>query len=266
MAYPTVQAPYGLIPINLIGGQVFAGATRQIPISSGYATSIFYGDVVNLSSSGVLAKDTGTTTATPVGVFLGCSYTDPTFGQVYRQYYPTGTVADDIVAYVQDDPDALFKVAAVSGTTVIAAPGRTFVGNNAALVQNTGSTTTGNSAVAVTDFATTNTLPIRVIDVVPDTSITTTATVTTTSGSTSATLSAANADILKFMGISGTGIAANTTVSAISGTSLTLSANATASGTVTLTFVGYPEVIVKWNAPSATGQAGGHQYLNATGV
>ena len=36
MAYPTVQAPYGLIPINLIGGQVFAGATRQIPIASGY--------------------------------------------------------------------------------------------------------------------------------------------------------------------------------------------------------------------------------------
>jgi hypothetical protein len=68
------------------------------------------------------------------------------------------------------------------------------------------------------------------------------------------------------MAVSGTGIAAGTTVSAISGTSLTLSANATASGTVTLTFVGYPEVVVKWNAPSATGQAGGHQYLNATGV
>ncbi len=32
MAYPTVSAPYGLQPINLIGGQVFAGATRQLPI------------------------------------------------------------------------------------------------------------------------------------------------------------------------------------------------------------------------------------------
>ena len=115
---------------------------------------------------------------------------------------------------------------------------------------------------------TTATLPIRVIDVVPDTSIVTTATATTTSGSTAVTLSAANADILKFMAISGTGIAANTTVAAISGTSLTLSANATASGTVTLTFVGYPELVCKWNAPNVTGQtvAGGHQYLNPTGV
>ena len=35
MAYPTVSAPYGLKPINLIGGQVFAGATRQRRIASG---------------------------------------------------------------------------------------------------------------------------------------------------------------------------------------------------------------------------------------
>jgi hypothetical protein len=46
MAYPTVNAPYGLIPINLIGGQVFAGANRHLPIASGYSTAIFYGDIV----------------------------------------------------------------------------------------------------------------------------------------------------------------------------------------------------------------------------
>lgn len=266
MAYPIVNGPYGLIPINLIGGQVFAGATRQIPIASNYNTSIFYGDPVKLVSSGTLERDTPDAAMTPVGVFLGCSYTDPTFGKVFRQYYPQNTVASDIVGYVQDDPDALFKVAMVSGTTVIAAIGRTFVGNNAAMVNNAGSTATGNSAAAATDPATTDTLPLRIIDVVPDTAIVTTATATTTNGSDAVTLSAANPEILKFMAISGTGIAAGSTVSAISGTSLTLSANATASGTVTLTFVGYPEVIVKWNAPSATGQAGGHQYLNATGV
>jgi hypothetical protein len=172
MAYPTVDAPYGLKPINLIGGQVFAGATRQIPIASGYATNLLNGDVVKLVSNGTLEKDTGTTTATPVGIFLGCRYTDPSLGyELYSQYFPANTVASDIVAYVADDPDQLFKVAVVSGTTVIAGVGRTVVGNNVALVQNAGTTTTGNSKVAVlsTSAATTNTLPIRVIDVIPDT-------------------------------------------------------------------------------------------------
>jgi hypothetical protein len=172
MAYPTVDAPYGLKPINLIGGQVFAGATRQIPIASGYATSIFNGDVVKLVSDGTLEKETGTTTATPVGVFLGCSYTDPTLKyKLFSQYYPASTVASDIVAYVADDPDQLFKVAVVSGTTVIAGYGRTIVGNNVPLVQNAGSATTGNSAVAVNggSAATTVSLPLRIIDVVPET-------------------------------------------------------------------------------------------------
>ena len=171
MAYPTVNGPYGLIPINLIGGQVFAGATRQIPIASAYATGIFFGDVVKLSSDGILVKDTGTTTATPVGVFLGCSYTDPTYGKVFRQNFPAGTVAADIMAYVQDDPDALFKVAIVSSGTTIGTVQRTAVGNNAALVQNAGNTTTGNSGVAIDDtVATTASLPIRIIDLVPETS------------------------------------------------------------------------------------------------
>ena len=41
-----VTAPYGLKPINLIGGQVFAGSTRMYPIQYGLATDIFYGDFI----------------------------------------------------------------------------------------------------------------------------------------------------------------------------------------------------------------------------
>ena len=172
MAYPSVSAPYGLIPINLIGGQVFAGATRQIPIASASATAIFFGDVVELNSSGTLSKSTGTDSATPVGVFMGCSYTDATFGKVFRQYYPASTSASDIMAYVEDDPSALFKVAVVSATTTISYVNRTAVGNNAVLVQNTGSTVNGNSKVAVSSTtATTSTWPVRIIDVVPETAI-----------------------------------------------------------------------------------------------
>ncbi len=172
MAYPSVSAPYGLIPINLIGGQVFAGATRQIPIASGSGTAIYYGDVVELNSGGTLSKSTGTDAATPVGVFLGCSYTDPTFGKVFRQYYPASTTASDIMAYVEDDPSALFKVAVVSSGTTISYVNRTAVGNNAVLVQNAGSTVNGNSKVAVSSTTnTTSTWPVRVIDVVPETAI-----------------------------------------------------------------------------------------------
>ena len=172
MAYPTVSAPYGLLPINLIGGQVFAGATRQIPIASGSATAIFYGDVVKLNSDGTLDKDTGTDAATPVGVFLGCTYVDPTFGLTFRQYYPGALTNSTIKAYVQDDPDALFKVAVTSSGTTIGYVNRTSVGNNAVLTQNAGSTATGNSKVSIDNTtATTSTWPVRIIDVVPETAI-----------------------------------------------------------------------------------------------
>ena len=123
MAYPTVSAPYGLKPINLIGGQVFAGATRLLNIASGYATSIFYGDVVQIDTagSGTIVKDTGNTTANPVGVFLGCSYVNSQGQTIFTQYFPANTTAPTgttITAYVADDPDQLFKVVLVAGTTV----------------------------------------------------------------------------------------------------------------------------------------------------
>jgi hypothetical protein len=174
MAYPTVSAPYGLKPINLIGGQVFSGATRLMEIASGYATDIFYGDLVKRVSDGTIEKDAGTTTATPVGVFLGVSFTNASTGQIQQQqYYPASTAIKSgtkIFAVVADDPDTLFQVAVVSGTTVITGVGISAIGNNATLVQNAGSTITGDSKVALLDStATTNTLPIRIIDVVRDT-------------------------------------------------------------------------------------------------
>jgi len=174
MAYPTVSAPYGLKPVNLIGGQVFAGSTRLMQIASGYATNIFYGDLVKRISDGTIEKDTGTTTATPCGIFLGVQFTNGSTGQVQQQqFYPASQAiksGTQIFAVVADDPDTLFQVAVVSGTTTISGVGISAIGNNATLVQNAGSTTSGNSAVAILDStATTNTLPIRIIDVVRDT-------------------------------------------------------------------------------------------------
>jgi hypothetical protein len=173
MAYPTVSGPYGLQPINLIGGQVFAGSTRLIPIASGSGTSIFYGDVVRLNTGGTLSKVSTTSSATDaVGIFLGCQFTNPSTKQLLQQqYYPASTVASDIQAFVLDDPDALFKVAVTAaGTSTISGVTRAAVGQQSALIQTTGSTTTGDSNVSLS--ATTGTaaaLPFRIVDVIPET-------------------------------------------------------------------------------------------------
>lgn len=153
---------YGLRPINLMGGRAFNHSVRLMKITDSYGTNIFYGDAVKLANTGTVEKDTGTTAATPVGVFLGCTYTDPNLGyKLHRQYWPASTVATDNYAYVIDDPFALFQIQAAGPIT------QTHIGNNVALVQGAGSTVTGNSGVtAGTTPATTNTLPLRIIDFV----------------------------------------------------------------------------------------------------
>jgi hypothetical protein len=172
MAYPTVAGPYGFQPINLIGGQVFAGATRQIPIASGSGTSIFYGDVVRLNTGGTLSRVSTTDSATDaVGIFLGCAFTNPTTKQfLQQQYYPASTVASDIVAYVCDDPDTYFKVAVLSNSTTIGGMTQTDIGNNVAILVTAGSTTAGDSNEGVSaTTGTATTLPFRVIAGVPET-------------------------------------------------------------------------------------------------
>lgn len=173
MAYPTVSAPYGLSPVNRIDGMAYAGATRQIPIAAGYATAIFNGDTVKLDASGFLVADTGTNNATPVGVLVGCQFVNSSSQQVQGQYYPAAasTATNVAIGYVVDDPMVAFKVAVVSSGTTIGTVGRAVVGSNMTLVQNLGLTTTGDSSVAVlaASTSTTNTLPVRVIDVVYET-------------------------------------------------------------------------------------------------
>ena len=173
MAYPEVSAPYGMVPVNLLGGQVYAGQTRELPIGQNETTAIFYGDVVTLDTNGNVTKVTTTATATTIGVFLGCTYIDPNTSQpVYKQFYPGAVNVAGMQAYVQDDPDQLYKVAVVSTGTTIGYLTQAAVGKNVSLVQNTGSTANGDSKNAVLNTTDTETtLPIRVVDVVPETAI-----------------------------------------------------------------------------------------------
>lgn len=173
MPYPIVDAPYGFKPVNLIGGQVFSGSTRNYPIAYNYGTNIFYGDFVQLSSGyvNILANTIAGNAA--VGVFLGCYYTNPSTKQrVYSQFYPANTLAGDITAIVCDDPDTVFKAAVVTaaGTTTIASASSILVGQNMAGNTSTGSISTGNSAGGVVT-ATASAGNFRVLGLVPDTQI-----------------------------------------------------------------------------------------------
>jgi hypothetical protein len=185
MAYPTVSAPYGLVPINSVDGKPYAGATRQLPIASTYNTAIFNGDIVAVVDGGTIAKsgvtDDSTTTAAnyTYGVFVGVQYVNSQGQTVQAQYYPGNAAATSAVAYVVDDPMAAFKVAVVFANSVVTTVNRSIVGVNMAIDQGTGSTTTGNSGagvlVATDNLGNAATLPVRAVSVVPETATSATA-------------------------------------------------------------------------------------------
>mgnify|MGYP003337720385 CR=1 FL=1 len=275
MAYPTVDKPYGLKPINLIGGQVFSGSTRMYNINYAYSTDIFYGDFVALVRGNLeRISVTSGTAGTLVGVFLGCSYTNPTTKQKqFSQYWPASTAAGDAVAYVCDDPDTVFQAAVCSATTVIASGARAMIGQNLECINNTGNLNTGNSynaLAAPTDTpATTSSLPIRVIGVVPETAVSL-GTATYTSIST-ATVTCSALPFALPVGTDVGSLAANgqyissgsfvDTAAAAGATSFILNqAPATAFvASSTLVFMQYPELLVKINF-------GQHQYYAGTSI
>ena len=290
MAYPTVSAPYGLKPVNLIGGQVFAGSTRQLAIQYNYGINIFFGDVVSITRGYIarLPVTSGPTSGNdPVGVFLGCSFTNPVTKQkTFSQFWPANTLAGDAIAYVTDDPDTLFKVAAVTanGVTTVGSVARSMIGQNIQGSELAGNINTGDSYIAVlsatTTVATTATFPYRIVDVVPDTAVSTTATLSSGGGTTTLTTSVLptalpyGAEVL-YLAANGQLIATGSWVAAAvtaGATSVTLNAQAgtlNAGGSAstgitipngsTLVFIQYPEAIVKINF-------GVHGYYNATGA
>lgn len=172
MAYPAIEAPSGLVPVNRLDGMPYAGATRQFKVASGYNTSIFNGDAVKVDgTTGTVVREAADAQMDVIGIFLGCSYTDPVLKYtIHSQYFPANTVASDIVAYVVDDPNVVFKVAIVSSGTTIGSMAQTDLGGNAQLIDNSGDAATGKSAVAVSDTtATTATLPVKVVGLVEET-------------------------------------------------------------------------------------------------
>ena len=160
----TTATPNGAEPVNTLSASgSYSGKVRHMKIANNYGTAIFYGDFVKPVAAGGVELDAGTATLTPIGIFVGCSYTDPTSNQLtFSQYYPASTAADDISAYVVDDPDLVFKIqadATLAQTTMFL---------NAGAVQTAGSTDFGRSknALDASTAATTATLPLRIVEFV----------------------------------------------------------------------------------------------------
>jgi hypothetical protein len=290
MAYPVIDAPYGFKAINELNGLPYAGATRQFPIARSYGTDLFYGDLVQLTTDGTLIKTSYSAASSPttpiagaIGVFVGCQFTNPTTKQLqFSQYYPASTAANDILAFVIDDPSALFKVVMVGQTSsesnTVSAVGyanQSFIGTNVYAVTGVaGSTTTGNSKMAVSGDGPSNgtgnvrvassDLPFRVVSVVPETAYTVVG--TGTSSSTTITLDAAVTGLQAGMAVvcaaaSAGGQPGNYNyVTNVNGTTVTVAKTLTAATAGSqFTFIGYPEVLVKWNQ-------GWHSYQFATAL
>lgn len=276
MAYPTVSGPYGLKPVNLIGGQVFAGSTRSLPIMYGYSTNIFYGDFVKLNR-GFVERQAVTTAggaAGMVGIFLGCSFTNPTTKQKqFSQYWPASTAAGDAVAIVCDDPDTVFQAAIVTanGGTTIGSGAQALVGQNLQASDKAGNTNTGDSAngLLVPADPTVSTYVARVVGLVTDTAASLGS--ATYSSISTATVTCSALPFALPVGTDVGSLASNgqyipsgsfvATAANAGATSFVMNAApsaAFASG-ATLVFTQYPEVLVKLNF-------GIHEYYTATAV
>jgi hypothetical protein len=274
MAYPTIDAPYGVKPVNLIGGQVFAGSTRNLPIQYNYATPLYYGDLVTLTAGYVvIATYPVSTTNTTVGVFLGCYYTNPTTKQrQFAQYYPGNVTAGDITAIIGDDPDQVMKVAVstTAGGAIIGSASSILVGANMAGGTQTGSASTGNSGMSVVGAsATVSGGGFRVLNLVPDTQISVSSTYVSGGAPTATSVVVSGLPVGAFLPIgtdvfnlvngqlqfTGATLSTASTVTTTGNTTLTVTQVTTqVAGTVVL--VETPEVLVKFNF-------GAHRYYVA---
>ena len=182
------STPYGLKPVNLIGGQAFnGGVIREFKLSDNVATAFYTGSIVILDSVGNPAIAAATPvaqdivggavgTAGVVGVCVGVSYVDPNLKYpVFGQYLPANAINGgytNVTIHVNDDPDQLYQIQgnAAFGALTNGAAGA--VGKNAAVEQFSGNATTGlaNTRLIVGvdggSLADTATLGFRIVDVV----------------------------------------------------------------------------------------------------
>jgi hypothetical protein len=160
------NAPFGARVVGKLGSGVANGGMTEYKIASGASGNIFSGDLVKMTSAGtILVSGAGDES---IGIFRGCSFTNSSGETIFSSHFPNGTVSSDIVAFVVDDPNAVFEIQSAGS------PAQTDVGLNADIAYSAGSTKTGMSAVELsgTTAATTATFRIMGFSSDPDNSTT----------------------------------------------------------------------------------------------
>jgi hypothetical protein len=156
------DAPFGLKPVGELGSGYNTSGTTEYSIASGASGNIFSGDLVKMANTGTILVAAAGDQA--LGVFRGCQYTDSSGDVIYSPYWPDGTVTSDAVAFVVDDPNALFEVQSAATGSVV----QTVVGNNADIVYTSGSTITGISAVEISGTTAATSAQLRIVGVSSD--------------------------------------------------------------------------------------------------
>jgi hypothetical protein len=135
-----VVEKFGLRPYRKLDGTPLVGAQNRYTIANNYGTAIYQGDLVIPVTGGNIERHVYNNSTSVVGVFNGCFYTDPTTQKpTYSNYYPGSIAADDITAFVVDDPDAVFLIDADAAFT------RADLFQNYSVTNATGNTKTGIS-------------------------------------------------------------------------------------------------------------------------
>jgi len=156
------DAAFGLKPSSKLGSNVNSEGTTEYSIASGASGNIFSGDPVKMANTGtILVAAAGDQL---LGVFRGCRYTNASGEVIYSSYWPNGTVSSDAVAFVVDDPNALFEVQSAATGSVV----QTVVGNNADIVYASGSTADGQSGVEISGTTAATSAQLRIVGISGD--------------------------------------------------------------------------------------------------
>jgi hypothetical protein len=160
-----------MVPVENLAAGYNTQGFETLNIADGYSTAIYFGDVVKKVTGGTIEKDGGTTSLTPIGIFVGCRYINSIGYAVDSQYWPGITTGYTVYAKVVTDPNGVFAIQANGSLTDGGSnTGSEVNGLNAAIVQTAGSATFGKSKNSLngSSCSTTNTLPLRIVGLVEE--------------------------------------------------------------------------------------------------